>query len=149
MFYGSSPELFQFNFIYPIGADNQDKTGIRHIWFYFIYLLVRADFNQKLPIPILCFALKLVMMYHIKHFEGPVLVLWGFYSCFGHNPSLHDVPKPMSVIFPIFVKKCTLEFELDIHWRAKFNCRGFYIILIFHLSHDINISKWNILIWNN
>ena len=74
-----------------------------------------ADFSQKWQIPILCFSLKMVMKYHIKYFEGPILALKGFFSSFGHNPSLYDVPEPMSGIFPIFVKKCTLKFELNLH----------------------------------
>ena len=74
-----------------------------------------ADFSQKLQIPILCLSLKMAMKYQIKHFEGSILALWGFFSSFGHNPSLYDVQKPMSGIFPIFVKKCTLEFESDLH----------------------------------
>ena len=57
----------------------------------------------------------MAMNYHIKHFEGPILALKGFFSNFGHNPSLYDIPEPMSGIFPIFVKMCTLEFELNRH----------------------------------
>ena len=74
-----------------------------------------ADFSQKLQISILCYSLKKGMNYHIKHFEGPILALQGFFSSFGHNPSLYDVPKPKSGIFPIFVKKCTIEFDLNLH----------------------------------
>ena len=74
-----------------------------------------ADFRQILQIPILCFSLKMVMNYRIKHFEGPILALKGFFSNFGHNPTLYDVPEPMSGIFPILVKMCTVEFELNRH----------------------------------
>ena len=73
------------------------------------------DLSQKLQISIVCFSYKTVMKYHIKHFEGPILDLKGFFSSFGHNPSLYDVPEPMFGIFSIFVKKCPLEFELNLH----------------------------------
>ena len=77
-----------------------------------------ADFNQKLQISILLLLLKIGMKYNIKKIEGPILALQGFYKSFGHNPSLYDVPKPKTCIFPIFVKivkKCTIKVDLNLH----------------------------------
>ena len=74
-----------------------------------------ADFSEKLQISMLCYSLKKGMNYHVKHFEGPILALQGFFSSFGHNPSLYDAPKPKSGIFPVFVKKGTIEFDLNLH----------------------------------
>ena len=74
-----------------------------------------ADFSEKLQISILCYSLKKGRNYHVKHFEGPILALQGLFSSFGHNPSLYDAPKPKSGIFPIFVKKGTIEFDLNLH----------------------------------
>ena len=58
------------------------------------------------------------MNHLVKHFEGQILALHGLFSSFEHNPSLYDVTKPKSGIFPIFVKKsknCTIEFDLKLH----------------------------------
>ena len=77
-----------------------------------------ADFSEKLQISILCYSLNKGMNYHKKHFEGPILALQGFFKSFGHNPSLYDVPKPKTCIFPIFVKivkKCTIKVDLNLH----------------------------------
>ena len=76
-----------------------------------------ADFNQKLQISILLLLLKIGMKYNMKNFEGPILALQGFFKSFGHNPSLYDVPKPKTCIFPIFVKivkKCTIKVGLNL-----------------------------------
>ena len=76
-----------------------------------------SDFSQKWLISRLCYSLKSGMNYHIKHFEVLILALQGFFSSFGHNPSLYDVPKPNSGIYSIFVKKskkCTIEFDLKL-----------------------------------
>ena len=74
-----------------------------------------ADFNQKLLISILCYSIKNGMNHLVKHFEGQILALHGLFSSFELNPSLYDVTKPKSGIFPIFVKKCTIEFDLNLH----------------------------------
>ena len=87
-----------------------------------------ADFNQKLQISILLLLLKIGMKYNIKKIEGPILALQGFYKSFRHNPSLYDVPKTKTCIFPIFVKivkKCNIKVDLKLHWGPEFSFRRF------------------------
>ena len=64
-----------------------------------------TDFRQKWQISILCYSLKMGMNYQIKHFEGPILDLHGFFSSFRHNPFFLNVSNLKSGAFKIFVKK--------------------------------------------
>ena len=81
-----------------------------------------ADFSEKLQISILCYSLKKGRNYHVKHFEGPILASQGFFSSFGHNPSLYDVPNPSLA----FLWKCV---KLNLTEGQNLHFRGFYIIV--------------------
>ena len=72
-----------------------------------------ADFRLKLQILIFGYSLKNSMNYYIKPFEGPILALQGFFTSFGHLYKMFQ--KTKSGIFPIFVKKCTIEFGLNLY----------------------------------
>ena len=51
--------------------------------------------------------------------------LIGFFSNFGYQPIFICCVQSKSGIFPIFVKKCNIEFEFNIHWGPKFSFQRF------------------------
>ena len=80
-----------------------------------------ADFILKLQIPILCYCLKKGIKYHIKTFWGTNFGIRRVFSQIMDTLYLYMLCQNQVWHFPIFVKKCNIEFELNLCSGSKFS----------------------------